>query len=100
MKVNVRPSPIAGTWYDSDPKILARSVDAYLEAAQSPKLSGDIIGVVAPHAGHRYSGPVAGYAFSALRGCAPDVVAILSPFHNYHKAPLLLPPMPRLLARC
>lgn len=89
MKVNVRPSPIAGTWYDGDPKLLARSVDAYLEAASFPDLGGDVVGVVAPHAGHRYSGAVAGYAFATVRGRSPEIVAVLSPFHNYHKAALL-----------
>ena len=85
----MRPSPIAGQWYEGEPKALARSVDSYLDQAQLPELHGDVIGVVAPHAGHRYSGPVAGYAFAALRGRTPDLVAVLSPFHNIHNAPLL-----------
>ena len=85
----MRPSPIAGQWYEGEPKALARSVDSYLDQAQLPELHRDVIGVVAPHAGHRYSGPVAGYAFAALRGRTPDLVAVLSPFHNIHNAPLL-----------
>lgn len=40
MNLDVRPSPIAGLWYEGDPKILARSVDAYLDGAQLPKLEG------------------------------------------------------------
>ena len=28
---------------------------------------------------------------AAVRGTAPDLVAILSPFHNFHHAPLLTP---------
>jgi MEMO1 family protein len=89
MDVSVRPSQIAGLWYEGDPKVLARAVDAYMDEAPVPDLKGRVVGVVAPHAGHRYSGPVAGYAFAAVRGLKPDVVAVLSPFHNYHKAPLL-----------
>jgi hypothetical protein len=89
MVVDLRPSPIAGTWYEGDRKALAREVDAYLDGAQLPELRGEVVAVVAPHAGHRYSGPVAGYAFAAVRGRAPDLVAVLSPFHNYHHAPLL-----------
>ena len=91
VNLRVRPSPIAGLWYEGEPKALARSVDSYLNHAQLPELHGEIIGVVAPHAGHRYSGPVAGYAFAALRGRTPDLVAVLSPFHNVHNAPLLTP---------
>lgn len=89
MNVDLRPSPIAGVWYEGDPKVLARTVDAYLEQSQIPELPGKIIAVVAPHAGHRYSGPVAGYAFAVLRGLKPDLVAILSPYHNHHNAPFL-----------
>lgn len=87
--LHVRPSPIAGQWYEGEPKALVRSVDSYLDHTQLPELRGEVIGVVAPHAGHQYSGPVAGYAFAALRGRTPDLVAVLSPFHNLHNAPLL-----------
>ncbi|MFH1183736.1 MAG: AmmeMemoRadiSam system protein B [Chloroflexota bacterium] len=89
MALDLRPSPIAGLWYEGDRKVLAREVDAYLDAAQLPALNGEVIAVITPHAGHRYSGPVAGYAFAAVRGTDPDLVAVLSPFHNHHHAPLL-----------
>ena len=89
MNDNVRPSQIAGLWYEGEPKALARAVDSYMDAAQLPEIQGEVMGAIAPHAGHRYSGPVAGYAFAALRGLDPQVVAVLSPFHNYHPAPLL-----------
>jgi AmmeMemoRadiSam system protein B len=48
-----------------------------------------VIGVIAPHAGHIYSGAVAGYAFSAIRGQTPDLVAILSPMHQPYYESLL-----------
>jgi len=89
MALDFRPSPIAGLWYEGDGKALAREVDGYLDSAQLPALPGEVLGVVAPHAGHRYSGPVAGYAFATVRGAQPDIVAVLSPFHNYHHAALL-----------
>lgn len=88
--VNIRPSPIAGTWYEGDPVRLARAVDAYLDAARLPALDGEIVAVIVPHAGHRYSGPVAGYAFAALRGRTFERVAVVSPFHNFDVHPLLV----------
>jgi hypothetical protein len=87
--LDLRPSPIAGQWYDGNPTSLARSVDNYLDSAKNPDLNGEIIGVIAPHAGHRYSGPVAGYAFAALRGRTPDLVAIISPMHYPYYEPLI-----------
>lgn len=86
---DVRPSPIAGMWYTSDPKRLAKEIDDYIAAAHLPELEGDVIGVVAPHAGHRYSGATAGYAFRTVKGTSFDLVAVISPMHGYHPAGLL-----------
>jgi hypothetical protein len=86
---NLRPSPIAGTWYEGDPETLKRNVDAYLDNAELPELTGDVIAVIAPHAGHRYSGAIAGYAFAALRNRAPDLVAVISPMHQPYSQPLI-----------
>jgi hypothetical protein len=80
--LDLRPSPIAGTWYDGNPKTLAARVDGYLDAAQLPEISGKVIAVIAPHAGHVYSGAVAAYAFAAVCELTPDLVVVLSPFHN------------------
>ena len=108
-EINLRPSPIAGTWYEGNPKTLEKNIDAYLDGAELPYLPGQVIAVIAPHAGHRYSGAVAGYAFAALRdqvlqhrSCrekagarrqaqddAPDLVAVISPMHQPYAQPLI-----------
>lgn len=80
---SVRPSPIAGTWYSGNPQQLAQIVDTYINDADLPELPGRVVGVVAPHAGYQYSGPVAGYAFKAVQGRHFDRVAVLSPMHQY-----------------
>jgi AmmeMemoRadiSam system protein B len=85
----VRPSPLAGTWYEAEPQALARAVDSYLAAAKLPDLHGEVIAVIAPHAGHRYSGAVAGYAFAAVHGLTPARVAVISPMHHLYAQPLL-----------
>jgi len=87
--IDIRPSPIAGQWYEGDPQTLAHTVDQYLEDAQLSVLDGDVMGVIAPHAGHHYSGAVAGYAFSALRGLRPDLVAVIGPMHHPYSQPLI-----------
>lgn len=87
--VDLRPSPIAGTWYPGNAKNLAASVDGYFSQVHLPEWSGHVLGVIAPHAGHRYSGAIAAHAFATLRGLSPDLVIILSPFHQYDPRPLL-----------
>ena len=88
--LNLRPSPIAGTWYEGMPKPLAARVDEYLTAAVLPEIRGQVIGVIAPHAGHKYSGQVAAHAFATLRGLSPDLVVILSPFHSFAPYQLII----------
>jgi hypothetical protein len=85
----LRPSPIAGTWYEGRPKQLAAEIDGYLDKAVLPELEGQVIGVIAPHAGHRYSGGVAGHAFAAVRGRSFDLAAVIAPMHHPYAAPLL-----------
>jgi MEMO1 family protein len=88
-KPDVRPSPISGKWYPADPAHLAVQVDGYIRAARLPQLSGEIVAVMVPHAGYRYSGPVAGYAFAALKDQSVEVVAVVSPMHYPYEESLL-----------
>lgn len=85
----LRPSPIAGTWYAGDAGRLARQVDQYLDEARLPDLAGEVVGLIAPHAGHIYSGTTAGYAFRSVRGKLYPRVVVLSPFHGFHPAPFI-----------
>lgn len=86
-----RPSPIAGTWYSGNPEMLAKQMDAFIEKAviQDEDVPGKVIGIIVPHAGHRYSGRTAGYAYKAVKGDARDLVVVLSPFHPYAPAAFL-----------
>ncbi len=85
----VRPSPIAGAWYSADPQRLASQVDQYLAQARVPEISGQVIAVITPHAGHRYSGRTAGHAFAPVIGQERDLVAVISPMHSAYPATLL-----------
>ena len=86
---DLRPSPIAGRWYPGDPARLSASVDRSLDAVELPAIEGEIVGLIAPHAGHVYSGSVAAHAFAAVRGQRPDLVAVISPLHYPYPYPLL-----------
>jgi AmmeMemoRadiSam system protein B len=81
---DVRPSPIAGTWYPGTQQTLAASIDHLLETVKEVPFSGHVLGLIVPHAGHRYSGLVAAHAFKCLAHQTPQVVAIVSPLHYPH----------------
>lgn len=86
----VRPSPIAGLWYTGDPARLRSQITRYLDSAQLPDFSGrQVVAVISPHAGHRYSGRTAGHAFAAVRGQTPELVVVVSPMHAPHPGAIL-----------
>jgi AmmeMemoRadiSam system protein B len=86
---SVRPSPIAGTWYSANPAQLRGTIERYMENASNPDLPGEVVGLVAPHAGYRYSGPVAAHAFRTVAGRVFKTVLVISPMHQYHPRPIL-----------
>lgn len=89
MITDLRPSPIAGRWYPDNPKELAASLDEYMSCVESPVQPKEIVAFVVPHAGHRYSGPVAGHAFALARGMSPELVVVVAPMHRAYRQPLL-----------
>lgn len=89
-KQDLRPSPIAGLWYEGNPKALAENIDSYMDRARLPKLDGKVVAIMSPHAGHRYSGSVAGYAFASVRGLSPDIVVIVGPMHHPYRDSILV----------
>ncbi len=85
----VRPSPIAGKWYSNDPGRLRQQVDQFLASARLPDLEGQVMAIIAPHAGHLFSGRTAGHAFASVLGQDRDLVCIVSPMHAAYPANLL-----------
>ena len=87
-----RPSPLSGRWYPAHPEALQASVEALLAAAPpvTPPTPGcAVVGLLAPHAGHAYSGAVAAHAFRAVQGQAYELVVIAGPSHFHADGPLL-----------
>ena len=82
---DARPSPIAGTWYAGNADVLTRQMEAFFGAVKLKKedLNGSVLGLMVPHAGHRYSGQTAAYGYQAVAGEPRDLVVILSPMHQF-----------------
>lgn len=87
--MDIRPSPIAGRWYPGSAGALRELIEGYFAQVKVLLPAGKAWGVVAPHAGFVYSGPVAAYAFQAVAALRPDLVVVISPYHRAHHAPLL-----------
>ena len=78
----VRPAAVAGSWYPADPSDLAAEVDRYLSEVADAPPPESVVGLVAPHAGLMYSGPVAAWSYRAVQGGAFDVVVLVGPSHR------------------
>lgn len=87
----VRPSVLAGTWYDADPQKLGATVDRYLAEAGEPLPGADVVGLVAPHAGYVYSGRCAAHAYRTVVGRSVRRVILLGPSHTTRFRGLALP---------
>ena len=80
--MTIRPSAVAGLFYAGDrDRLQAQVLDLLAGAAGSTKVM--IKALVAPHAGYRYSGPVAATAFATLRESLQNFsrVVLIGPAH-------------------
>jgi AmmeMemoRadiSam system protein B/AmmeMemoRadiSam system protein A len=81
---SVRAPVLAGTWYPNDPAVLSRDVDGYLAQAENRIDSARLKAVIAPHAGYRFSGTVAGSAYAAIAPLRERIrrVVLIGPSHR------------------
>ncbi|MDH4209920.1 MAG: AmmeMemoRadiSam system protein B [candidate division WOR-3 bacterium] len=77
-----RASPHAGSWYPGDEAQLRQSIAGFMENARA-KVHGEIFGLVSPHAGYIYSGPVAAFAYKTVHGMEFDDVIVIGPSHRH-----------------
>ena len=78
----IRESVIAGSWYPGNASRLQQEVQAYLSQASVADFKGQLIALISPHAGYRYSGQVAAYAYKTLEMHKFDTVVVIAPSHR------------------
>jgi len=91
-----RPALYAGTWYESEPGKLRSQLSRFLEHASktlkttpvdpsfepSQKIDGNVLAIVAPHAGYMFSGQTAAFGYDAASGSRKvRRVFLLGPSH-------------------
>ena len=72
---------IAGQFYPEGKKELEKTINGLLTKADVPKINGEIFGLILPHAGYAYSGPVAACGYKAISGKEFDTVIIMGDSH-------------------
>lgn len=82
MSESVRRSAIAGSWYPGTAAAIASEVEKYLGVARPSAPRGELRALISPHAGLRYSGPVAAFGYALLRRSPPRTVVMVGPSHR------------------
>ncbi len=77
-----KQADLAGSWYPASAGELKAEIIKYLEDADVGRINGEVLGVISPHAGIRFSGPVAAYSFKALMEDRPRKVIIVGFTHR------------------
>ncbi len=80
----VRESVIAGTWYPGNSSRLQQEVEGFLDRVSVTDLQGELVALISPHAGYRYSGQVAAYGYKLLEERKFSTVVIIAPSHRAH----------------
>jgi len=91
---DIRAPAVAGLFYPGDAEVLARDVQALLNAAtQTKSPAGTPKALIVPHAGYIYSGAVAASAYARLLPLRDIIkrVVLLGPAHRYAVRGLALP---------
>jgi hypothetical protein len=82
VQASVRKPAVAGSWYPGSRSAIVAELDAYLAGAKAAP-AGRLVALVSPHAGWRYSGPVAAFGYSLLRGSRGLTVVLAGPSHRF-----------------
>ena len=78
---------VEGTFYYADPLKLTQQLDSFFSKVPEVTITGEILGMVVPHAGYIYSGFTAAVAYDLLKERDIKDVVIISPSHReYFKA--------------
>ena len=85
--MQIRTPAVAGMFYPSEKKELKKSIkECFLHKFGPGKIPPSnikkkIFGVICPHAGYMYSGPIACHSFYAISSDAPELFIIIGPNH-------------------
>ncbi|MDP3789514.1 MAG: AmmeMemoRadiSam system protein B [Candidatus Omnitrophota bacterium] len=80
--MDIKQPDLAGSWYPASKDVLSSVLDSYFKEAKAVSVNGDIVAIIAPHAGLMYSGPVAAYSYKAVEGRNYNTVVILGFCHK------------------
>lgn len=83
MYKNIRPSAVAGQFYEADADRLKHQVQYYLDKTEKQDIKmGAVRAIMTPHAGYDFSAPVAAAGYKQIEGKKTGTVVILCNSHT------------------
>ena len=79
---DVKDADLAGRWYPSSKQELIKLLDGYLASADPEKLDAPLLALISPHAGYKFSGPIAAYGYKLAQGRGIRTVIIIGFSHE------------------
>ena len=77
----IREPQVAGGFYPADKKELSQVIDYNLSKYKFIENSGELVALISPHAGYKFSGSVAAYGYKQLTKRKYDSVIVIG-FHH------------------
>ncbi len=79
---DIKEPSVAGTFYPSDTGELNKMIGDFLLRVEKSTYNGKLIALISPHAGYRYSGQVAAYGYTQLKGSPFKRIILLGQKHR------------------
>jgi AmmeMemoRadiSam system protein B len=83
VKSTIRRPAVAGSWYPGSATAIVAEIEGYLGQVPALQQPQRLIALISPHAGLRYSGPVAAHGYALLRGSSELTVVLVGPSHRF-----------------
>ena len=83
--MQIRTPAAAGMFYPGEANQLKKTIQECVSHEFGPgktiQQENDIVGIICPHAGYMYSGPIACHSFQAIQSKQPELFIIVGPNH-------------------
>src|SRR6187431_322703 len=80
--LRLHPNEPPPEWYPPTRAELEYMLDGFFANVSGAPSTGELVALIAPHAGYRYSGQTAAYAYQQLAGDDYRKVIVLGPSHK------------------
>ena len=81
MQEKIRFPAVAGQFYPGEEGELNQIIDEFLKNAKVPEIKDEIFGILVPHAGYVFSGPVAAHCYKTIQGKKFETVVLIGDSH-------------------